>query len=171
MRDESISDYMHRARLLVLEAHNDLAHASRERILITRLLLWRYNRQLASAIAVVKIQTAADAQRLAADSVAVRRDQRSRSSTNNFLLNKLSAHDPGSVQQALGCEAFRQRRKGAHGSSRNAQLTSKESQFKLVPSRMAQSNNRNKMLQLRPLWPLEVVLPSTKLTRTQASYP
>ena len=31
-RDESISDYMHRARLLVLKAYPDVAHASRERI-------------------------------------------------------------------------------------------------------------------------------------------
>ena len=31
-RDESISDYMHRARLFLLKAHPDLAHASRERI-------------------------------------------------------------------------------------------------------------------------------------------
>ena len=34
-RDKSIFDYMHRARLLVLKAHPDLAHASRKRILIT----------------------------------------------------------------------------------------------------------------------------------------
>ena len=51
---ESISDYMHRARLLVLTAHPDLAHASRERILITSLLLGLYDRQLASPLAVVK---------------------------------------------------------------------------------------------------------------------
>ena len=44
-RDESISDYMHRARLLVLKAHPDLAHASRERILITSFLLGLYDRR------------------------------------------------------------------------------------------------------------------------------
>ena len=37
-REESISDYMHRARLLVLKAHQDLAHGARERILITSFL-------------------------------------------------------------------------------------------------------------------------------------
>ena len=41
-RDESISDYMHRARLLVLKAHPDLAHDPRERILITSFLLGLY---------------------------------------------------------------------------------------------------------------------------------
>ena len=73
-RDESISDYMHCARLFVLKAHPDLAHAHRERILITSFLLGLYDRQVASSIAVVKIQTAADAERLAAESEAVRRD-------------------------------------------------------------------------------------------------
>ena len=54
-RDKSISDYMHRTRLLVLKAHPELAHASRERKLITSFLLWLYDRQLASSLAVVKI--------------------------------------------------------------------------------------------------------------------
>ena len=57
---------MHRARLLVIKAHPDLAHAPRERILITSFLLGLYDRQHASSLAVVKIQTAADAERLAA---------------------------------------------------------------------------------------------------------
>ena len=60
-RVEFISDYMHRARLLVLTAHPDLAHAFRERILITSFLLGLYDCQFASSLAVVKIQTAADA--------------------------------------------------------------------------------------------------------------
>ena len=79
---------MHRARLLVLKDHPDLAHAPRERILITSLFLGLYNRQLASSLAVVKIQTAADTERLAAEGEAVRRDQRSRRSTTMFLLNE-----------------------------------------------------------------------------------
>ena len=84
-RDEFISDYMHRARLLVIKAHLNLAHAPRERILITRFLLGLHDRQLASSLAVVKIQTSADAERLAAEGEAVRRDQRPRRSTSNFL--------------------------------------------------------------------------------------
>ena len=84
-RDESISDYMQRARLLVIKAHPDLAYAPRERILITSFLLGQYDRHLASSLAVVKIQTAADAERLAAEGEAVRRDQRPRRSTSNFL--------------------------------------------------------------------------------------
>ena len=65
-RDETISKYMHRARLLFLKAHPDLAHASRERILITSFLLGLYDRHLASFLTVVRIKTAADAERLAA---------------------------------------------------------------------------------------------------------
>ena len=104
MRDESISDYMHCARLLVLKAHPDLAHASRVRILITSFLLGLYNRQLASSLAVVKIQTAADAERLAAEGEAVRRDQRSWRSTNNFLPEEPSAQDPGSLEEPSDAE-------------------------------------------------------------------
>ena len=83
--DETISEYMHRARLLVLKAHSDLAHDSRERILVTSCLLGLYDRQLASSLAVVKIQTAVDGERLAAEGEAFRRDQRPRRSLNNFF--------------------------------------------------------------------------------------
>ena len=103
-RDESISDYMHRARLLVLKAHPDLAHASRERILVTSFLLGLYDRQLASSLAVVKIQTAADAERLAAEGEAVRRDQRSRRSKNNFLPEGASAPDPEVFEEPSDAE-------------------------------------------------------------------
>ena len=93
-RDETISDYMHRARLLVLKAHPDLAHSSRERIFVTCFLLGLYDRQLASSLAVVKIQTAADAERLAAESKAVRRDQRPPRSLNNFLPEEACGEPP-----------------------------------------------------------------------------
>ena len=103
-RDESISDYMHRARLLVLKAHPDLAYAPRERTLITSFLLGLYNRQLASSLAVVKIQTAADAERLATEGEAVRRDQRSRRSPNNFLPEEASATDPEVLEEPSDVE-------------------------------------------------------------------
>ena len=91
-RDETISKYMNRARLLVLKAHPDLAHASRERILITSFLLGLYDRQLASSLAVVKIQPAADAERLAAEGEAVRRDQRPDArSTTSFLTKRVAS--------------------------------------------------------------------------------
>ena len=95
---------MHRARLFVLKAHPDLAHAYRERILITSFLLMLYDRQLASSLAVVKIQTAADAERLAAENEAMRRDQRSRRSTKNFLLEEPSAQGPGSLEEPSDAE-------------------------------------------------------------------
>ena len=109
-RDESIFDDMHCARLLVLKEHPDLAHASRERILITSLLLRLYDRQLASSLAVVKIQTAADAERLAAEGEAVRRDQRSRRSTNNFLPDEPSAKHSGSLEEPSDAEPLEKKK-------------------------------------------------------------
>ena len=76
---------MHRARLLVFKAHPDLAHAARERILVTSFLIGLYNRQRAASLAVVKIRTAADAERLAAAGDPVRRDQRSRRANIIFV--------------------------------------------------------------------------------------
>lgn len=73
-RDDSISDYMYRARLLVLNAHFDLAYSPRERILCTSFLVGLYDRQFASSLSVSKIKTATDAKRLAAEGEAVRRD-------------------------------------------------------------------------------------------------
>ncbi len=84
-RDESISDYMHRVRLLVLKAHPDLDSTSRERILVTSFRMGLYDRQLAASLAVARLQTAAEAERLAAEGEAVRHDQRSRRSGSNFL--------------------------------------------------------------------------------------
>ena len=84
-RDESISDYMHRVRLLVLKAHPDLDSTSRERILVTSFRMGLYDRQLAASFAVARLQTAAEAERLAAEGKAVRHDQKSRRSGSNFL--------------------------------------------------------------------------------------
>ena len=95
---------MHCARILVLKAHPDLAHAPREHILITSFLLGLYDCQLASSLGVVKIQTAADAERLAAEDEAVRRDQRSRRSTNNFLPEEASALDPEVLEESSDAE-------------------------------------------------------------------
>ena len=149
---------MHRARLLVFKAHPDIAHASQKRILITSFLLGLYDRQLASSLAVVKIQTSADAKRLAAEGEAVRRDQRSWRSTNNFLPQKPSAQDPGSHEQRVR-GAPRRTRRGAQGSFWNAQPVSNKFQFKLEPPRTAQSDKRYKMIRLRAVWPLQVGLP------------
>ena len=66
-------------------AHPDLAHAFRQRILITSFILRLYDRQLVSSLAVVKIQTVADVERLASEGEAMRRDQQPRRSTSNFL--------------------------------------------------------------------------------------
>ena len=95
---------MHRARLLVLKAHPALVHASRERILITSFLLGLSDRQLASSLAVVNIQTAADAERLAAEGEAMRRDQRYRRSTNNFLPEGPSCLDPEVFEEPSDAE-------------------------------------------------------------------
>ena len=95
---------MHRGRLIVLKTHPNLANAFRERILITSFLLGLFDRQLASFLAVVKIQTAADAERLATESEAVRRHQLSRRRTNNFLPEEPSAHDPEFLEEPSDTE-------------------------------------------------------------------
>ena len=64
---------MLRARLLVLKAHPDLDHLPRKRILVTSFLICLYDRQLASSLAIAKIKTAADAERLAIEGESVRR--------------------------------------------------------------------------------------------------
>ena len=68
---------MHRARLLVFKGHLNLAYAFRERILVKSFVLDLYDRQIAAFFAVVKFQTAADAERLVAKREAQRRDQQS----------------------------------------------------------------------------------------------
>lgn len=62
---------MHRTILLVLEAHIDLAHARRKRILITRYFSTSTIFNSCLCFAVIKIQTAANAERLAAENEAV----------------------------------------------------------------------------------------------------
>ena len=168
--DESISDYMHRARLLVLKAHPDFTHAFRERIFITIFLLGLYDHQLASSLAVVKIQTAADAERLAAEGEAVRRDQRSRRITNNFLPEEVSAHDPEVLDEFSNVEPLdevEEELMAALGTlnppRRNFNLSSNS------PER--RSDKRHEMLRLQPVRPLQLKLPSTELTRAQALDP
>ena len=97
-RDETISDFMHRVRLLVLKAHPKLDHVSRERILIHHFMIGLYDKQLAANLAVVKVQTAAEAERLAAEGESVRRDQRSRRTNFNLLLNE-DRHDEHDIGQ------------------------------------------------------------------------
>ncbi len=85
-REETISEYMHRFRLLVLKAHPNLEQSARERILITSFMIGLHDKQLAALLAVVKVQAAAEAERLAAEGEAVRRDQKSRKSSGNYFL-------------------------------------------------------------------------------------
>ena len=66
---------MHRVQLQVLKAQTIFEHAAHERILIKSFKLGLHNRQLAASFAVVKIQTAAEAERLAATGEVVRRNQ------------------------------------------------------------------------------------------------
>ena len=58
-REKTISEYMHRVRLLVLKEHPTLDNTARERILITSFMVGLYDSQLAASLALVKIQTAA----------------------------------------------------------------------------------------------------------------
>lgn len=76
---------MHRKRLFVFKAHPNFAHPSRKRIFITSFDLKLYDRKLASSLAVVKIQTALAAKRMAGEGEAVLRGQWSWRLTSNFL--------------------------------------------------------------------------------------
>ncbi len=98
-REETISEYMHRVRLLVLKAHSTLEHTARERIFITSFMLGLHDRQLAASLAVVKIQTAAEAERLAAEKEVVRRDQKSRKYTGNYVLPTVSNTEPEEYEE------------------------------------------------------------------------
>ena len=89
-RDETIAEYMLRLRLLVLKAHPDMPHAHRERILITSFVNGLYDRQLAASLAVVKPTSASEAQRIASEGEAVRRETRSRRTTTNVLADGAS---------------------------------------------------------------------------------
>ena len=97
-REETTSEYMIRVRLLVLKAHPNLEHSARERILITSFMLGLHDKQLAASLAVVKVQTTAEAERLAAEGKAVRRDQKSRKSSGNYLLPSAS-REPESEEE------------------------------------------------------------------------
>ena len=97
-REETISEYTHRVRILVLKAHPTLDHAARERILITSFMLGLHDRQLAANLAVVKVQSAAEAERLAAEGEVVRRDLRTRNYTGKYLLPSASKSEPEKVE-------------------------------------------------------------------------
>ena len=62
-REETISENMLRVRLLVLKAHPNLEHSAPERIYISSFILGLHDRQLAASLAIVKVQTAAEAER------------------------------------------------------------------------------------------------------------
>ena len=85
-RKQTILEYMHRVRLIVLKAHPTLEHSARERILITSFMLGFHDKQLAASLAVVKVQTVEEEERLAAEGEAVRRDLKSRKFSGNYFL-------------------------------------------------------------------------------------
>lgn len=65
---------MHQVRLLVLKARPTLKNVARKRSLITYYMLGRHDRQLAASLAVVEINTATEAVRLAAEGKVVCRN-------------------------------------------------------------------------------------------------
>ena len=52
-REETISDNMHRVRLLVIKAHPNVEHSARERILITSFMFGLHDKQLAASLTLV----------------------------------------------------------------------------------------------------------------------
>ena len=99
--EETISEYMHRFHLLVLKAHQTLEHSARVRILITSFMLRLHDRQVAASLAVVKVKTAAEAERLAAESEAVQRDQKSRKSSEYYILLSISRQPESEEEEDL----------------------------------------------------------------------
>ena len=89
-RENTISEYMHRVRLLVMKGHTNLVHSAREPIFNTRFMLGLHDKQLAASVEVVKVQMAAKAERLAAKGEAVRQEQKSRKSPGNYFLPSTS---------------------------------------------------------------------------------
>ena len=85
---------MDRVRLLVLIAHSTLDHSARKRIFITSFRLGLHDRQLAAILAVVKRQTEAKAERLAAEGEVVSRDQKSNKYTGYYMLPTASNREP-----------------------------------------------------------------------------
>ena len=85
---------MHSARLLVIKAHPDMAHAPRKRILISSFIIGLYDRHLASSLAVVKIQTAANATRLTAKGEAVSATNGTSAAQTTFCLTKQASLTP-----------------------------------------------------------------------------
>ena len=61
-------------------------------------MLGLHDKQLAASLAVVKVQTAAEAERLTAEGEVVRRDQKSRKSSGNYLLSS-ARREPESEEE------------------------------------------------------------------------
>ncbi len=117
-REETISEYMHRVRLLVLKAHPNLEHSALERILITSFMLGLHDKQLAASLAVVKVQTSAEAERLASEGEAVRRDQKSRNSSGNYFLPSTSREPESENEKDLNLS---EEEEGVNGYTRRPQ--------------------------------------------------
>lgn len=63
--DKSITDFMNRVRLLVLAAHQSVAHKERKKILISHFIRWLFDNCLAVQIVTMSPTTAAEAKRMA----------------------------------------------------------------------------------------------------------
>ena len=98
-RKETISEYLHRDRFLVLKMHLTLDHKARECIHITSFMFGLHDRQLAASLAVVKMQTEAEAERLAAERQVVGKDQNSRKYTGNYVLPTASNTEPEEYEE------------------------------------------------------------------------
>ena len=82
-----------------MKAHPTLDYTARERILITSFMRGLQDRQLAASHAVVKIQTAAEAEWLAPEGDIVRRDLKSRKYTGNYVLQTASNTEPEEYEE------------------------------------------------------------------------
>lgn len=77
-RDESIADYMHRVRMLVIRAHRDIPRAEQERILVSNFIRGLLDKKLAIYLATLNPTSSLEAERIATSGDAMISEQRAR---------------------------------------------------------------------------------------------
>ena len=77
-RDESIADYMHRVRMLVIRAHRDVPRSEQERILVSNFTRGLLDKKLAIHLATVNPTSSSEAERIATSGDAMIAEQKAR---------------------------------------------------------------------------------------------
>ena len=104
---ESIGDFMNRLRLLVMRAHPELGHESRERILVTSFTLGLRDQELATSLTMASVATSAEAERRATEGESARRNARIKNSGYYALTDLMTeaAEQPDDAADEAGAAA------------------------------------------------------------------